>query len=102
VTCAVVEGKAVSGEAIDGTVVRLGRRALALRLARSLAPLTNVRLRIAYGEGEESGDLYGKVVAEAGAGVGASGVTVIRLTSVDPSDVRAIEARVAAGTKVLA
>src|SRR5213078_4362152 len=67
-TCWVIDGKAVSKESVAGEVVRIGRRGLAARLARPLAPLTNVRLRMTYpasghesAEGHASGDLYGKV-----------------------------------------
>jgi adenylate cyclase len=88
-TCAPLEGKAVSSDTIAGTVLRLGRRTVAVRLARPLAPLTNVRMRMTYPTGGESGDLYGKVLS--GGRDGETDLTVIRLTSVDPGDERAIE-----------
>jgi class 3 adenylate cyclase len=96
-TCAVLEGKAVGAETIEGTVLRLGRRAVEVRLARPLAPLTNVRMRVVYPGGAASGDLYGKVLSENGATH--AGVTVIRLTSVDPPDGQVIDRLVAAGTR---
>lgn len=96
-TCAVLEGKAVGAATIEGTVLRLGRRAVAVRLARPLVPLTNVRMRLTYREGAESGDLYGKVLPENGGED--AGVTVIRLTSVDPPDAQVIDRLVAAGTR---
>ena len=84
------DGKAVSKESLAGEVVRIGRRGLAARLARPLAPLTNVRLRMTYpasghesAEGHASGDLYGKVTA-------GGTPTLIRLTSVDTADQHAI------------
>lgn len=87
--CWVLDGKTIAAEALEGTVVRLGRRRVDLRLSTPLAPLTNVRLRIAYPEpGHESGDLYGKVAA---AEAGADGGTPIRLTSVDAGDRRVID-----------
>jgi sigma-B regulation protein RsbU (phosphoserine phosphatase) len=89
-TCAVIEGKAVSKTSIPGEVVRLGRRHLAARLATPLAPLTNVRLRLTYPDrGEESGDLYGKVMAEEPQPAGP--LTLIRLTSVDAAEQATIE-----------
>ncbi len=88
-TCAVLEGKTVSPDTIAGTVLRLGRRTVGVRLGRPLAPLTNVRMRMTFPAGGESGDLYGKVLSAARDGQ--TDVTVIRLTSVDPGDERAIE-----------
>jgi len=82
----VVEGKQLGGE-FEGTVTRLGRRSFDARLAADLAPLTNVKLRVSAPElGQQSGDLYGKVVGVAD-GSGAR-VTSIRLTSIDPADQR--------------
>src|SRR2546422_1933420 len=97
-TCWVIDGKAVSKESLAGEVVRIGRRGLAARLARPLAPLTNVRLRMTYpasghesAEGHASGDLYGKVTA-------GGTPTLIRLTSVDSADQHAIEMLLHPGT----
>jgi hypothetical protein len=85
----VVEGKQVAGE-FSGTVTRLGRRSFDATLEAELAPLTNVKLRLQTSElGQESGDLYGKIVAvatESGARM-----TTIRLTSVDPVDQKLLE-----------
>jgi class 3 adenylate cyclase len=87
--CWVIDGKVVLPERIAGTVVRLGRRALEVRLDRTLAPLTNLRLRLNYpGLGYDSGDLYGKVIAAAD---GEALLTRIRLTSVDPADQKVLE-----------
>ena len=89
-TCSVLEGKEIRREGVAGVVVRLGRRGLAVRLAAPLPPLTNVRLRLRYPElGHDSGDLYGKVMAQE-TRTDAS-VTVIRLTSVDAADQQVIE-----------
>jgi class 3 adenylate cyclase len=90
VTCSVIEGKAVSRETIEGTVVRLGRAHLAAALAVPLPPFTNVRLRLSYREtGHDSGDLYGKVMAQE-TRMGRL-LTIIRLTSVDAADQQMIE-----------
>jgi adenylate cyclase len=92
--CHVIDGKVVRREALAGTVTRLGARQLDARIEAPLAPLTNVKLRLNYpGLGVDSGDLYGKVVA--GIGGAASGLTRIRLTSVEAADQKAIEAIVA-------
>lgn len=85
----VVEGKQL-GAAFSGTVTRLGRRSFDARLAADLAPLTNVKIRVnAPDLGQESGDLYGKVVGVTGES--AARVTSIRLTSVDPADQQLLE-----------
>src|SRR5438132_741801 len=85
----VVEGKQLGGE-FSGTVTRLGRRSFDARLAADLAPLTNVKVRVnAPDLGQESGDLYGKVVGVTGES--AVRVTSIRLTSVDPADQQLLE-----------
>jgi class 3 adenylate cyclase len=85
----VVEGKQLGGE-FAGTVTRLGRRSFDAALETGLAPLTNVKLRLSSPElGQESGDLYGKVVGVAGESAGR--VTTIRLTSVDPADQKLLE-----------
>lgn len=90
-TCWVVEDKAVRASALSGTVVRLGRRQMVLRLGVPLPPLTNVRLRVRDLDlGQDSDDLYGKVVAEeSGSGELRH---VVRLTSVGAADQRAIDA----------
>jgi len=98
-SCAVLDGKAVSADTIDGTVVRLGRRTLSVRLGRGLAPLTNVRLRMTYPDDGRSGDLYGKVLSVRRHGD--TDVTMIRLTSVDRDDERVLDRLVtAAATSV--
>ena len=85
----VVEGKQL-GATFSGTVTRLGRRSFDARLAADLAPLTNVKIRVnAPDLGQESGDLYGKVVGVTGES--AARVTSIRLTSVDPADQQLLE-----------
>jgi class 3 adenylate cyclase len=90
--CWVIDGKVVRPDEITGTVERLGRRELEVRLSAALAPLTNVRVRLTYPSlGHASSDLYGKVVGEA------APLTRIRLTSVDPADERILAALVPAG-----
>ena len=85
----IVEGKQLGGE-FSGTVTRFGRRSFDALLATELAPLTNVRVRVnAPDLGQESGDLYGKVVGVTGES--AARVTSIRLTSVDPADQQLLE-----------
>jgi class 3 adenylate cyclase len=95
VVCHVIDGKVVRAESVPGTVVRLGPRHLDARVATALAPLTNLKLRLNYpGLGCDSADLYGKVVAWEDPV--ASGLTRIRLTSVEAADQKAIEAIIAA------
>ena len=90
VTCWVIAGKVVSKEEMVGAVFRLGMRQLEARFNMSLRPFTNVRLRLTYpGLGYDSGDLYGKVLAEEQAAGGC--VTRIRLTSVDAMDQKIID-----------
>ncbi len=85
----VVDGKRLAGE-FTGTVGRLGRRELEASLDAELPPLTNVKFRLRFGElGQESGDLYGKVVRTR-PGPPAS-VASIRLTSVAADDQKLIE-----------
>jgi hypothetical protein len=85
----IVEGKQLGGE-FSGTVTRLGRRSLDALLAADLALLTNVKVRVNVPDlGQESGDLYGKVVGVTGGS--AARVTSIRLTSVDPADQQLLE-----------
>jgi class 3 adenylate cyclase len=85
----IVEGKQLGGE-FSGTVTRLGRRSLDALLAADLAPLTNVKVRVSAPDlGQESGDLYGKVVGVTGESP--ARVTSIRLTSVDPADQQLLE-----------
>ena len=84
-----VEGKRI-GVALAGTVRRLSLRSLDAHLDADLATLTNIkfRLRDPVG-GQESGDLYGKVV---GAAPPADVPLLrIRLTSVDAADQKLIE-----------
>ena len=90
VTAFLIEGKIVSRDAVRGRTVRLGRRGLAARLDRPLAPLDNVRMRLDWPDGSgDSGDIYAKVVR-----VEADGVVRLRFTSVDEADERAIGALV--------
>jgi adenylate cyclase len=90
VTCWVIDGKVVSQDEITGTVLRLGLRQLDVHLPTSLPPLTNVRLRLRYPDlGHDSGDLYGKVLAEEQQHDGC--MTHIRLTSVDAIDQKIID-----------
>jgi adenylate cyclase len=81
---AIIDGKVVRDDRIDGLVERLGRREVEVRLSVALAPLTNVRFRLTYPAlGHASADLYGKVV---GVSAEAPSRVRIRLTSVDPAD----------------
>jgi class 3 adenylate cyclase len=86
----VFEGKVLGGQTKSGTVVRLGRRHVDVRLDESLGLLTNLRFRLNYpGLGYDSGELYGKVIGteqEQG-----TAVTRIRLTSIDPVDQKILE-----------
>lgn len=85
----IVEGKQLGGE-FSGTVARLGRRSFDARVAANLPPLTNVKVRVGAPDlGQESGDLYGKVVGVTGDA--AARITRIRLTSVDPADQQLLE-----------
>ena len=91
VTCWVIEGKVISQEALPGTVLRLSRQQLAIRMAASLQPLTNVRLRLRYPElHHDSGDLYGKVLATEPQEGGS--IAQIRLTSMDSEDQKMLAA----------
>jgi class 3 adenylate cyclase len=88
--CRVFQGKVLGKDETSGTVVRLGRRHVDVRLDGSLPPLTNLRFRLNYpGLGYDSGDLYGKVI-----GIEQheeTPVTRIRLTSTDPVDQKILE-----------
>ena len=89
-TCRVIDGKVVRPEPIDGEVVRVAGRQLVVRLATSLAPLTNVRLRLRYAvPGPESEEIYGKVVATDGEG--AEQRSRIHLTAISDADARRLE-----------
>jgi class 3 adenylate cyclase len=86
----VLAGKVIPREFLEGTVVGLGARQLAVRLDAPPAVLANVRMRVTYvGLGQESGELYGKVVGHAERD--GEPIARIRLTSVDPADQKAIE-----------
>ncbi len=88
--CRVFEGKILGKDETSGTVVRLGRRRVDVRLDGTLPLLTNLRFRLNYpGLGYDSGDLYGKVIGtEQHEG---TRVTRIRLTSIDPVDQQILE-----------
>jgi adenylate cyclase len=87
VRCWVIEDKLVRPEAQDGHVRRLGRRELAVALADPIAPLTNLKMELAYPpDGRTSAPLYGKVL---GIDPG-SGLVRIRLTALEPADEAAI------------
>ncbi len=86
----VLAGKVLGDAEMTGTVVRLGRRHVDVRLDGALPPLSSLRFRLNYpGLGYDSGDLYGKVIGTAPA-EGAL-VTRIRLTSIDPVDQKILE-----------
>ncbi len=90
VACWVIEGKVVHPDPLPGAAVRLGRREVVARLETPVAPLVNLRLRLLRLDGAPlSGDLYGKVVP---GDPSDRGVVRIRLTSVDPDDVRLLDA----------
>jgi class 3 adenylate cyclase/uncharacterized membrane protein YbaN (DUF454 family) len=89
-SCWVIDGKVISHEAIQGTILRLGTRQFDVRCEALLRPLTNVRLRLTYpGLEHASGDLYGKVLEVAS--TTGTGMTRIRLTSVDATDQKILE-----------
>jgi class 3 adenylate cyclase len=86
----VFEGKVLGTDAMSGTVVRLGRRLVDVRLDGSLPVLTNLRFRLNYpGLGYDSGDLYGKVIGTEQQE--STWITRIRLTSIDPLDAKVLE-----------
>jgi len=86
----VFEGKLLGKDETSGTVVRLRRRHVDVRLDGTLPLLTNLRFRLNYpGLGYDSGDLYGKVIGtDQREG---TPVTRIRLTSIDPVDQQILE-----------
>ncbi len=88
--CRVFEGKILGKDETSGTVVRLGRRRVDVRLDGTLPLLTNLRFRLNYpGLGYDSGDLYGKVIGtELHEG---TPVMRISLTSIDPVDQQILE-----------
>jgi len=88
--CRVFEGKILGKDETSGTVVRLGRRRVDVRLDGTLPLLTNLRFRLNYPRlGYDSGDLYGKVIGtEQHEG---TPVARIRLTSIDPVDQQILE-----------
>lgn len=88
--CRVFEGKVLGTDKTSGTVVRLGRRHVDVRLDGTLPMLTNLRFRLNYpGLGYDSGDLYGKVIAIEQHQD--TPITRIRLTSIDPVDQKILE-----------
>jgi hypothetical protein len=93
--CWVIEGKTVRPEAVGGRAVRLGVHRLEARLdpdQPALAPLTNVRLRLTFPTlGQESEDLYGKVMGSEPAPPGEGLLTRIGLTSVTAVDQQILE-----------
>jgi hypothetical protein len=88
--CRVFEGKVLGKAETSGTVVRLGRRHVDVRLDSTLRALSNLRFRLTYPRlGYDSGDLYGKVIGiEPHEG---TSVTRIHLTSIDPVDQQILE-----------
>jgi hypothetical protein len=76
----------VRTESFAGRVRQVAGRRLDAELDTTLAPLTNVRLRLTWPElGRVSGDLWGKVTTEGG------GRVSIHLTSVDPTDAAVLD-----------
>ncbi|MCA2977742.1 MAG: adenylate/guanylate cyclase domain-containing protein [Myxococcaceae bacterium] len=81
----VIANKQVSGEELSGPVEALSERGLELRVARPLAALSDLALRLVDGGEVRPGVAYGKVLrAEV-----RPGVVYLRLTSV-PADLRAV------------
>jgi class 3 adenylate cyclase len=81
--CWLIDGKSVRPDAIEGEVLRVGHRRLTVRLASPVTALANVRLRLTYpGLGQESADIYGKVLVGDDGGRGAR----IGITSIDAAD----------------
>jgi adenylate cyclase len=88
--CWVIDGKTVLPDTMAGQVVRLRPGQLEVQLDSQLPPLTNLRLRLQYPDlGQESGDVYGKVVAAHDRG--SEGIIRIGLTSVDSTDQQILE-----------
>jgi class 3 adenylate cyclase len=85
--CWVIDGKIVRPDALAGRLVRLEPRELHAQLAESLAPLTNVKLRLQYPAplSRPSEAIYAKVLPG-----DAAGLVRMRLTAVDPADERAL------------
>ena len=90
VQCWVIEGKTIGTDVLTGQVTSLGRRRLAIRVSGRVAPLQNVRLRLHFADlGQDSEDLYGKVVSASDAAGGS--VATIGLTSVTAADQQILE-----------
>jgi class 3 adenylate cyclase len=89
IRCWVVDGKVVRPDAVEGRVVRLGRREVHARLDPSPDPLTNVKLEIRYPPplDRASEAIYAKVL-----GRDAAGLVRLRLTALGPADEEAITA----------
>lgn len=82
---ALLEGKHVGGEVLDGHLVRLSEKGAELRPAAPLPPLSNVKMWIGDAQGDgPAGDVYAKVVDESS---GATPGVIVRFTSMTP-DVR--------------
>ena len=84
VSVTVLDGKQMRDVAFPARIVKASREAAAIESETPLAPLANLRIRVAAGEGH--GDLYAKVTA-APAGAPAA----VRFTSTDPAALRALE-----------
>jgi class 3 adenylate cyclase len=87
--CWMIDGKVVRADAVQGRVVRLGRREIHARLQEPPAPLTNVKLRLQYPPplDRPSEAIYAKVLAHDG-----EGLVRMRLTAVGVADGEAIGA----------
>jgi adenylate cyclase len=85
--CWTIDGKVVRPDAVQGRVVRLGRREIHARLPEAPAPLTNVKLRLRYPPplDRPSEAIYAKVVAH-----DSGGLVRMRLTAVGAADGEAI------------
>jgi class 3 adenylate cyclase len=89
--CWMIDGKVVRADAVQGRVVRLGRREIHARLQEPPAPLTNVKLRLRYPPplDRPSEAIYAKVLAHDG-----EGLVRMRLTAIGAADREAIGALV--------
>ena len=87
--CWTIDGKVVRPDAVQGRVVRLGRREIHARLPEPPAPLTNVKLRLQYPPplDRPSEAIYAKVLAH-----DLGGLVRMRFTAVGAADGEAIGA----------
>jgi len=77
---AVVQGKAPSGEIIEGKVKRLSRQNAEIEASSRAPAFANLKIHVIIGGKELAGDLYAKVSG----GESSPGVFLVRFTSVPP------------------